>query len=308
VTPVLESGAINLLLRILEAPRALVSAEALDLANPACGAALLKCGALTAHGHVPAIAAIDDHNDTPVNVIRSNDDKGYGYFSAASGWIDIPADRLLRYRVDIRAAMAAIMPLSMKLTPKLKLELVEDLIWSIGTLGGSKRRLEILFARRFADSGARDRLRKFLGDHPTSNRRVVLTSTAPARLPPNDVLPVPVVALEELMPLTEGRIKAEVLFSRAADTGSRNEPLSLSSDGRQLTIHGTITITFGGPKQRALIRLLFDGYQRGERLSAGYLLETAGAGSHNLPKAFGKKWALLKPYLTCQGGGWLFEV
>jgi hypothetical protein len=305
----LGQAAVELLLSILESSAGTISAQALRLADPDAAAALLESGALVPEGYEPTVSSIDGHDDYPVSLEGAERGGGYRYFSATSGWIDVPANELRRYRLDVRTAMAAIMPSSLKLAPTRQMELIEKTLWSIGAIGNKRLGLEILLARRLTDPKIRERVKVHLANHPTSRRRLLLTSTSSGRIASSDLLQIAVVSLPDLFPIGSGRIKTDTLLRMAASAGRATGQLWLSADGGELRISAFAPIVFRGPVQRKLIRLLVDSHRNGERLTTNYLLNMAGSESHSLPKAFGtKKWKLLKSYLTNSEGAWGFDI
>jgi hypothetical protein len=95
-----------LLLDLLDQQEPVLSAAALRDHFPAVGQELIEAGLLHTWGSEFADVVPDRADDQLVSVLPTDD--GYGFFSEASGWVQVPADRLRRHRADIPLAIAVI--------------------------------------------------------------------------------------------------------------------------------------------------------------------------------------------------------
>ena len=130
-TPALDRQAIEVLLSALEAPRPALSAAALQSFPPQVGASLLAAGLIKPVGHEAVATSLSDHDDIPVLLTWSADHRGFGYFSPAAGWIDVPHADIASYSIDMASVMTALtakMHFSTRSTPTV---LVADHLWEI---------------------------------------------------------------------------------------------------------------------------------------------------------------------------------
>jgi hypothetical protein len=262
----LDRQTIEVLLSALEAPQALLSAAALQSFPARVGIELLAGGFIKPDGHEAAATSLADHNDVPIMLTWSSDHGAYGYFSQAAGWINVPAIDIVRYRIDfalVLSALTAKLNISKRREP---VELVVNRLWLLGNvrLGRRTHLTEIMFGRRLHDAGSWQAIRRVLEDRPCEQRRIILTSTRPDRLPeaPTDNL---LLAIRDLagnngLTLDPEIISARLERRRAEDY---NDDLVLIADAKEVRFRGE---TFRFPKgvhQRRIIRYIDGRYRRG---------------------------------------------
>jgi hypothetical protein len=102
-------AAIDLLLQILETPKAVITAAAIDILGAHRTAPLVNAGLLKQSGVEAVSVSTSNHDDALVTLTWSAEDGGYGYFSPTAGWITVPTDEIAVYRVDTAAFLARLM-------------------------------------------------------------------------------------------------------------------------------------------------------------------------------------------------------
>jgi hypothetical protein len=181
----LDRQAIEVLLSALEAPRSALSAAALQSFPAQVGAQLISAALIKPDGHEAVATSLADYDDSPVTLTWSAEHQGFGYFSPAAGWISVPHADIDRYSVDFVSVIAAL-TVKMQFSPRAApTVLVADRLWEIGKtrFGQRAHQAPIMFGRRLHDVGTWQSVRRTLEGRPTQQRRVVLTSTRPDRLP-----------------------------------------------------------------------------------------------------------------------------
>lgn len=308
----LNVGSVNLLLELLEAPEPVLSGAVIADFHLEAGAALAAAGLLRPCGYVEAAPSPADHDDIPVSLVWCPVHQALGVVDPITGWVEVPHDRLLRHRLAVDVALAAMAsPLGLQRGWQPQ-ELVPDLAWDLGEvrIGRAKQRTPMWFARRLADPNVWHRLREAARRRPPTARRVVLTSTPTGHLPKHDLERHVIVALRDMLPSTGLMLDERVLAAALgmAPIPDPSTPLALSPDGRMLSIQGGEPIRFRSASQIAVIRRLVDGYQRGLSYRATELLKPVHSGAATLQHFFGQaKWAQLSSHLKSSGGLWSFK-
>jgi hypothetical protein len=264
----LSREAIAVLLSALEAPQSALSAPALQSFSPHIGAQLLQAGLLKQEGHEAVATSFVDHDDSPVALTRSAQHGGFGYFSPAVGWVGVPHADITRYPVEIIRVMAALsgkMRLPTRTTP---LALVAGHLWEIGRarFGQRTHQTPIMFGRRLFDARIWQAVRDILGARPSQQRRVILTSTRPDRLPeaPNGTV---LISILDVLGDWEGLALDPAVIAARLDCLPLvdNDSIVLIGDGKEVRFFGE---TFRLPKgvlQRRIICYIHKRYVQGHR-------------------------------------------
>ncbi|MBZ0140017.1 MAG: hypothetical protein K8H87_09625 [Pseudorhodoplanes sp.] len=263
----LDRQAVEVLLSALEAPRPALSASALQSFPAQVGAQLIAAALIKPGGHEAVATSLADHDDSPVTLTWSAEHRGFGYFSPAAGWVGVSHADIDRYGVDLSGVMAALtakMQLSPKAAPSV---LVADHLWDIGKsrFGQRPHQTPIMFGRRLHDVGTWQAVRRTLGARPSQQRRVILTSTRPDRLPEplaGNVLISVHDALGDGLALDPAIIAARLDRLPVADT---SDPIVLIGDGKEVRLFGETFRFPKGVRQRQIIRHMHDRYRQGHR-------------------------------------------
>jgi len=310
----LTPAALDLLLNAVETPEAAISGAVLD-GYHACASTILKeTGLLKLHGHEDVSVSGADHDDVPVTLSWSAEDGGLGYFSPTAGWVNVPEDRIARFRVDFLVLLTRLMVQADVSSRSGPTPLIPDLLWEIGDvrLGRRTQRVPIWFARRLHERSVWQQIKAVAKVRPTSGLRVVLTSTSTHRLPDDVIVGHLLVGIREVIDFASGlAVHPDILAARLDGSHQPDvqEALYLSPDGKQLLINGDVTIRFRSEYHIAIIRKLVTGFREGKRFTARELLDLTQLSSNTLRQAFGaKKWAQLKSYIKSHDGLWGFEL
>jgi len=302
--------AVDLLLQIMEMPRPVVTAAAIDALGPHRATPLIKAGLLKPDGHERTSVSMSDHDDAPVALAWSADHGGYGYFSPTAGWTSVSDDEIARYAVDLPVFFTSLMRNADVSSRGGPTPLLPELLWEIGDvrLGRRPQRIPVWFARRLHESSVRQQLQEAAKARPSSGLRILLTSTASRRLPAELLVGHLTVAVEDVIDFGNGpAIRPDILAARLAGpaTPAIDTWLFLSPDGRRLVINGDVTFNFDSAIHIKIIKALVEATKRGERCRAREVLDRAGSSTTTFQQAFGPKlWAQLKPYLISESGRW----
>lgn len=266
-TPALDRQAIEVLLSALEAPRPALSAAALQSFPPQVGASLLAAGLIKPVGHEAVVTSLADHDDVPVMLTWSADHRGFGYFSPAAGWVDVPHADIASYSVDVAGVIAALtakMYFSTRSTPTV---LIADHLWEIGKtrFGQRTHQTPIMFGRRLHDIGTWQSVQRSLETRPSEQRRVILTSTRSDRLPEAPAGHV-LISIHDVLgdglALDPAVIAARLDRLPLADSG---DSIVLIGDGKEVRFFGETFRFPKGVKQRQIIRHIHERYRQGQR-------------------------------------------
>jgi len=130
----LSKGAIDLLLRVMEARNASVQGSSLHQISPRAAEMLLGAKLLIAHGHVPVIAGMDDYEDEPIEATWSPDLKSFGYLDSVGRWIVLNDRDIAAYRVDYQRAFAAMLMQFERQGPSAPQPLIKEQLWDDGAI------------------------------------------------------------------------------------------------------------------------------------------------------------------------------
>jgi hypothetical protein len=289
----LDRRAIAILFKGIETRSGRISSSVLDNhVSAKIAASLRESGLLAKDSDSSAIAPPADYDDTPIPLSWSPEGDSYGYFSSTLGWIEVETGRLVQYRIDIPAIIGSLISKVTSSSSPAPIQLLENILWEVGDvrLPRRTRRVSVWFARRLHDPSIWKQIQKLMQGRPSTDLRILLTTTPAARLPTQSVhshFIVPVFdALEHGGSLV---IDPAILAARVNNPFSAPDQIvTHSADFGVVTIRGNEN-RFTGSKQRALMAQLVLAWQSGQPklLTTKVLLEAEYKDSVNtLAKAF----------------------
>ena len=309
-----DRAAADLLLTILESTTGKIAGTVLSDYHAKSSVQLLAANLLQPDDHVAAAASLADHDDEPVSLIWSAERKGYGYFSPCAGWVHIPKERLALFRVNYLVLLARLLVQVDVASRGGATALVPGVLWEIGDarIGRCRQRVPMWFARRLSDRGAWEKVAEAARRRPTTQIRLLLTSTPTARLAGPALPGQVIVPVSDAIDLNaDMAINRDILaaFLDGTPPAGVHERIHLSPSGQQLVINGNVTINFKSDIHIAVARKLVQGFKDGRRFGARELLDHAQSSVKTLRQAFGpQRWAELEPWLKSENGLWGFEL
>jgi hypothetical protein len=305
----------ELLLRLLEQRRPVITAAALDDSLPGARLTLVGAGALQLHGTTRTVIAPGDAGPMFRELAPLQDRDGVGYFDAADGTVVVSPDdqRLLRVSLPWWLSwLAHSLDLANSSKPA---ELVPSHAWDIGDLWiSARRKIPVLFGRRLHRDETCQALSAAMQRRTGRSGGLILTSSSNPR--PSIANSSPFVVTSILTVLTNDvdnfSFDRDLVLSPYLPAGGGSsppiEPLHLSPDGKRLVVNG-VEINFRSKKHVAIVQELVAAFRVGQRLSAREVLDKADSAATTFRQAFGPdRWAELRPYLKSRGGLWGFEL
>lgn len=283
---------------VVETPPAVITNEVLDGYYALAGDALKANGLLEPSGDQRTAACLVDHDDEPIDLIWSGEHMGYGYFSAASGWITVPNAQLASFRVNFDKLFEQVIARLDRASQGPAAVLIPDLLWEIGDvrLPGRSKRVPVWIARRLADPAVWGQFTETVRLRPAPGLRIVLSTTPAIRLPKHmfeghEIVGIGDVAVHAAGIAVDPALLATRLLSGTTQTDA---PITMAADGGSITVRGKRYV-FTGQKQRAIIRYLYEAWDNGtpECLTDAVLEAAEYSNSVNtLTKAFSgrKDW------------------
>lgn len=286
-----DHDALALICAVAQTRDARITSAALSNHHPVAGAQLQSLGVLTRVGDEVAATSLADHEDTPVALARSPDGRSFGYFSPQAGWVTASPDDQSVFALRFEILLPKLLNgLDCPLVSR-PLELLPGLLWEVGgaRLPERSARVPVWIGRRLSEPTTWALMLEQFRQRPSPGLRIVLSLTAEAKLPKTYVSGHEIIAVQSVIdPSDAFRVDPHILAARLAHRRYDGQPVSIAADGASITIRGK-RYTFTGTKQRAIIRHLFEAWQRGERecLTAA-VLEAADSGDQvrTLGKAF----------------------
>lgn len=309
----MDRQAVDLLFNVIETPNATISGAVLSDYFGCQAHQLISANLLEQRGTQLVTTSMADHDDAPVTLTWSAEHNGYGYFSASAGWVTVPNERLAEFGVNFSILLAQMLVQLDVASRSGATVLIPKLLWEIGDARIRRRtqRVSVWFARRLFDREVWKQVKDAAGRRPLPHIRVLLTSTSSDRLPDEPLPGHLIVSVRDVIDYGAGlAVHPDVLVARLDGTHRPdvNVAIYLSPSGQQLTINGTVTISFKADIHITIIRTLVQGFKDGKRFGARDLLDEAQSNATSLRQAFGKqRWLQLKPYLKTQNGLWGFE-
>jgi len=285
--PALKGSALALLLRVTAHPRAVIDNAQITEGDD--GQILVDHKLLSPFTNQAESIEIDGEDR---ELIWDSSSRTHRYFSPSAGWVDIPEMRSKSYRVDFNIFLAMMrqwLGMSTHVTPRV---LVPELLWDLGEIWISRRRVAVLFLRRAGLPETITKARGALLSFPRRGSSLILTDGRPSEngpdLPGNPVL----VSLLDIFPPgmdVLDSVDADSLSSligASPETAREWTLVDCSEDGGHLRIHDQ-RYHFNGLTHKRIIRLLYETWERGDsRLRTSYVLGEAESRSRTISQAF----------------------
>jgi hypothetical protein len=248
-----------------------ITAVALSLELPALAEVFLGQRYLVPDGYEAELTS-SDFDDRPIALSWSEDSQRYGFFDAASGWVNVGHQDVNLFRIDMNHVISSLTSgLVSSAGPRM---LIEDLLWDVGTCRFGKRikMMSVLFARRIGQAESAQLVRCALQTRPLNEECVLLTSTPSQHVSPLTVRLV--VSVRDIigdgLTLDPNRIAAMLDGSTAVIPTDR---IVLLADGKEVVFFGRPYSFAKGVHQRRIVKLIYDRYEKGEHiLSVDYVV------------------------------------
>jgi hypothetical protein len=302
----------NLVLAVAATPTARISGAVLLDDFEAAGTELAGLALLQKDSHDFAAASYADHDDALVSVTWSPQDRSWGYFSPSAGWVAVPEERLISYRLNFESILPRIVVRLYAARVIPFRSIIPEHLWEMGDvkLPGRGQLVPLWIARRLTDRGVWSGFQEAVRKRPAPGLRVVLSLTPTDRLEKDIYLGHSIVALRDVEDAANSLIvDPAILAARVAGGARRDDQLiSIAAEGAAVTVRGK-TYKFTGVKQRAIIRRLYEAYDAGApQCVTSEVLEAAecGASVNTLAKAFSGRvdW---REFISEDGGRcWMF--
>jgi hypothetical protein len=308
----LTRAAADLVLAVAATPTARISGAVLRDEFEAAAAELDGLALLQKDGHDFAAASLADHDDAPVSVTWSPQDRSWGYFSPSAGWVAVPEERLISYRLNFEALLPRIVDglYAAKTVPCRTM--IPDHLWEMGDvqLPGRRQRVPLWIARRLTDRAVWTAFADAVRKRPAPGLRIVLSLTPTDRVEKDIHLGHSIVALRDVALATDPLVVDPAILAARVRGGTPrdDQSISIAAEGGVVTVRGN-TYSFPGVKQRAVIRTLYAAFQTGDPACVtSQVLEAAeySRSVNTLEKAFSGRvdW---REFIEEEGGRcWMF--
>lgn len=308
----LTRAAADLVVAIAATPTARISGAVLRDEFETTAAELDASALLQKDGHDFAAASLADHDDVPVSVTWSQQDQTWGYFSPTAGWVTVPEERLISYRLNFESLLPRVVAnlYAAKTVPCRPI--VPEHLWEMGDvqLPGRPQRASLWIARRLTDRAVWTFFAEAIRKRPAPGMRIVLSLTPTDRLEKDIHLGHSIVALRDVALATDPLVVDPAILAARISGGARRDDqlISIAGEGGVVTVREK-TYRFSGVKQRSVIRSLYAAFETGEPTCVtAQVLEAADySGSVNtLAKAFAGRedW---RDFIAEEGGRcWMF--
>lgn len=308
----LSRAAANLVLAVAATPAARISSAILHDEFEDVAAELDSNALLQKDGHDFAATSLADHDDAPISVTWSPQDQSWGYFSPIAGWVAVPEDRLISYRLNFDTLLPRVVGglYSAKTIPCTPI--IAEHLWEMGDvkLPGRSQRVPLWIARRLTDRPVWASFTEAIRRRPAPGLRIVLSLTPTHRLEKDIHRGHSIVALRDVALAADALIVDPAILAARVGGGARRDGqlISIGAEGGVLNVQDR-TYSFPGVKQRAIIRALYAAYEAGapECVTTQVLEEAEYSASVNtLAKAFSGRedW---REFIAEQGGRcWMF--
>lgn len=258
---------------------------------PREGAEAIRLGAFRQGPTQILIPDRSNHEGRYVEAEWDASTRSYRYFSVdARGWVTVPREDLMTWELDLHWLLGWIagqFGLTLSVDPK---ALIHGQLWLLGTPWIGKRRCGLFFARRL-DFGegydqVADALRESSGEPPGVLLTTSRWSVRNVRIPGNHR----VMRLQDcFLPGEEhARIDIDAVARLLSGTTlhEREGPLYYSSDYSSITVNGR-NFTFRGDKQKEIISILINAWERGDpKVRTQTLLEAVDSTATQITKLF----------------------
>lgn len=308
----LTRAAADLVVAIAATPTARISGAVLRDEFETTAAELDTSALLQKDGHDFAAASLADHDDVPVSVTWSQQDQTWGYFSPTAGWVTVPEERLISYRLNFESLLPRVVANLYAARTVPCRPILPEHLWEMGDvqLPGRRQRPSLWIARRLTDRAVWTSFAEAIRKRPAPGMRIVLSLTPTDRLEKDIYLGHSIVALRDVALATDPLVvDPAILAARISGSVTRDDQqISIAAEGAVVTVLGN-KYRFTGVKQRAIIRHLHEAYASGTpECITSQVLEAAecGASVNTLAKAFAGRedW---RDFIAEEGGRcWMF--
>lgn len=308
----LTRAAVDLVMAIAATPTARISGAVLRDEFDATAVELGTSDLLREDGHDFAAASQADHDDVPVSVTWSQQDQTWGYFSPTAGWVAVPEERLVSYRLNFEILLPRIVAGLYAPRTVACRAIIPEHLWEMGDvqLPGRRQRVPLWIARRLTDRKVWTSFTEAIRKRPAPGLRIVLSLTPTDRLERDIHLGHSIVALRDVALATDPlAVDPAILAARISGSVTRDgRQISIAAEGAVVTVLGK-KYRFTGVKQRTIIRHLYEAYASGTpECITSEVLEASecGASVNTLAKAFSGRedW---RDFIAEEGGRcWMF--
>lgn len=263
-------------------------------------------------GHDFAAASLADHDDVPVSVTWSPQDQTWGYFSPTAGWVAVPEERLISYRLNFESLLPRVVAnlYAAKTVPCRPI--VPEHLWEMGDaqLPGRRQRVPLWIVRRLTDRAVWTSFTEVIRKRPAPGMRIVLSLTPTDRLEKDIHLGHSIVALRDVALAADPLVVDPAILAARISGGARRDDqlISIAAEGGVVTVRDK-TYRFTGVKQRAVIRTLYAAFESGDPICVTAQVLEAGdySGSVNtLEKAFSGRGDWREFIAEEDGRCWMF--
>ena len=285
-------AAADLVLAIAATPTARISGAVLrDEFEDAAGE-LDSSAILQKDGHDFAAASLADHDDAPVSITWSAQDRSWGYFSPTAGWVVVPEERLVSYRLNFETLLPRIVASLYAAKTIPCRPITPEHLWEMGDvkLPGRSQRVPLWIARRLTDRPVWASFTEAIRRRPAPGLRIVLSLTPTHRLEKDIHRGHSIIDLRDVALAADALIVDPAILAARVGGGARRDGhlISIGAEGGVVNVQDR-TYSFPGVKQRAIIRALYVAYEAGspECVTTQVLEEAEYSDSVNtLTKAF----------------------
>jgi hypothetical protein len=273
----LELRALRLALELAAAPDFRISGMALYNHFGAEAALLKTLGLVRPEGQV---STAETRAGDLASVVWSAERGGYGYFSEDEGWVDLSPDEKSVFTLDVQK-------LAVRLTKDLEVraaggfvELVPGILWDLGfaRLPQLTKRVSVWVARRLHDPDVFEAVYDRACKRPALDLRLIL-SLSNAEISGWTLTNQVVASVSSLVSVGDPlKVDAGIASARLRLPVGRTTAAAINADGAHLVVQGR-DYRFRGPKQRAIVRLLYRAWKDGKpRLLTQEVLNEADCG------------------------------
>ena len=304
-----HKGAVDLLLKILEAKSARMAGSVMMTSYGDAAAKLLASGLLLKVDQANSVASKDNFEDEPTRVEWSPEQGAHGYYARNGRWVSVPDEELAIYGVTMSTFLTQLMVRCERISGGAKEPLIPDVAWDLGMvkLGSRDKPVSIWFARKLSDVRHRSALNAMATKRPPASMRVVITPTIDCQEieAPDHII----VTVRDVQESSLGIAIDPLIIAKRL----RVVPASVLKTLRHSADYGLIFVTenpytFTGDLHRRILKILVDAYNRNDPVCrTAAVLEEAGAkgGNKQLYRVFSKNEDWRKFIKEKKGNCWI---
>lgn len=287
-----HKGAVDLLLRILETMSGKISGAMIRANFAEAGDALLNASLLVKVGQTDVVPSMDEYEDEPTQVTWSSERESHGYLGANGQWVPVSSEELIVYAVRMESFFAQALVKCERASPSPQAPLIAGVLWDLGAfrLEGRGRPISVWFARRLHDQRHWEAIKDMMARRPAPDSRLIVTSSAGDLIPASQHAGSEIVSIRDIRADGNEISISPTIASKRLRAGGLPPatPIRHSADYGHVYL-GSKTYVFTGVRQREILRILFEAYERGNPAClTTAVLEEAGSGLKvkNLSRAF----------------------